>query len=120
MTTTTARRAAITTLVAATAITLGMTASTWNPYTRAIDNATNQRMERIVQEDDRDWNCLTMGNGVCGKVYRPVRQGLADALAEGGSPNATTRDWEGTCLVRRWPTEVELVCADGWHEYWGR
>lgn len=43
--------------------------------------------------------------------WQPVSQGLADALAEGGSKGATTRDWE-RCAVRYGRTTV-VVCPDG-------
>jgi hypothetical protein len=46
--------------------------------------------------------------------WLPVDTGLADALAEGDAPDATTRDWEA-CLVQYGPTTT-VVCPDGWVE----
>lgn len=67
-----------------------------------------------IFEDDPRWNCLTMGNHICGPNYQPVDQPLADALAEGDKPDATTYDWE-SCLVSYGDTMI-VVCPDGWVE----
>jgi len=67
-----------------------------------------------IQEDDPRWNCMTMGNRICGPNWNLVPQELADALAEGGAPDATTRDWE-VCRVRLDDTTI-VVCPDGWVE----
>lgn len=68
-----------------------------------------------VQEDDPRWNCMTMGNRICGPNWKPVPQELGDALAEGVSEapeNADTRDWEA-CLVDEGDTTY-IVCPDGY------
>lgn len=71
--------------------------------------------EPVCYEDDLYcWNCLTMGNGVCGPDWQPLDSGWQDAMAEGGAPDATTRDWS-VCLVKVGDTTV-VVCPDGWVE----
>lgn len=48
----------------------------------------------------------TEGGRMCG--WRPVDTGLADALAEGEQPDATTRHWE-----RCFTNDFYVVCPDG-------
>lgn len=60
-----------------------------------------------ISEDDPRWNCLTMGNGVCGPDYRPVDAELSDALSEG----EVAKDYT-SCLVREGDTTY-IVCPDG-------
>lgn len=109
MTTSTARRAAITTLVVASALTLGMTADTWNPYTRAIDNATAERMAPTSPYPE--------GPILLGGYWEPISQGLADSMAEGGAPDATTRDWEA-CRAHLDYAWSWVQCPDGYEEHW--
>ena len=47
-----------------------------------------------VEEDSPLWNCLTMGNGICGPSYVKVSQSLGDALAEGDDAAFSDRVWE--------------------------
>jgi hypothetical protein len=110
MTTSTAHRTAIAALAVATALTLGMTASTWNPYTRAVDNATAERMEPAPEPTPLSYPVMLT-------VWEPVSQELGDALAEGGAPDATTRDWE-SCEVKYDPDATLLRCPDGYTEIW--
>jgi hypothetical protein len=66
-----------------------------------------------ITEDDVRWNCLTMGNRVCGPDYVPVTTEQADNLAEGDNPPgwlASDYPWE-SCLN---DTGTGLVvCPDG-------
>jgi len=57
---------------------------------------------------DDQW-CLTVG------PWRHVGQPLADAMAEGGSPDADHRRWEN-CLRHRIGAERLVVCPDGYAE----
>ena len=66
-----------------------------------------------ITEDDVWWNCLTMGNGMCGPEYVPVTAELADVLTEAED---TDHAWE-TCLTRPVPDATEVVCPDGYVTY---
>jgi len=58
---------------------------------------------------DDQW-CLTVG------PWHRMGSGRADALAEGGSPNADDRDWQRTCFVHRNGPEHLVACTDGYIE----
>jgi hypothetical protein len=107
MTTTRTHRTAIAALAVATALTLGMTASTWNPYTRAVEAQASPTLTSPYPE----------GPILLGGYWAPVEQGLADSLAEGGAPDATTRDWE-SCRVHLDYAWSWVVCPDGYQEHW--
>lgn len=62
-----------------------------------------------ITEDDPGWNCLTMGNGLCGPEYAPVTTELADVLTEASDVD---RAWEA-CLWRSIPDATAVVCPDG-------
>lgn len=47
----------------------------------------------------------------------PVTSGLADALAEGSAPWATSRDWEA-CIVHERGVRVTVTCPDGYQTSW--
>jgi hypothetical protein len=106
------------------ALVAGMTASIWNPVTRAyddmtrsfdsiagqaVDDAATPDAPEVLTEEDPGWNCLTMGNRLCGAPYRPVDSELADALSEG--EEGSDYPWE-TCLVAVGDTTI-VVCPDG-------
>ena len=57
---------------------------------------------------DDQW-CLTVG------PWRPVGHALADALAEGGSPRATQRDWQ-RCYRHPFHGETLVACPRGYVE----
>lgn len=85
-----------------------------------IGTPTQSTAPVVVEEDDPRWNCMTMGNKVCGPVFVPVSSiaGLGDALAEGddattptGTNTAPTRNWEA-CMV--WEGDTTYIhCPDG-------
>lgn len=83
-------------------------------FTMSTDPAPVAPAAVHVEEDSPGWNCLTMGNRVCGPAFVPVSQDLGDALAEGDDPAATTRDWE-SCMVNEGDTTF-IVCPDGFVE----
>jgi hypothetical protein len=67
-----------------------------------------------IEEDEEGWNCMTMGNGLCGPTYHKVTQELGDSLAEGSDEwpeYAASRDWE-SCLIEIADTST-IVCPDG-------
>jgi hypothetical protein len=65
----------------------------------------------VIDEDDPRFNCLTMGNHICGPGYVPVTAEQADALAEGDEAGAAPVDWR-SCLI--WPKgQTLVVCPDG-------
>jgi hypothetical protein len=110
-TTRTARRAAITGLAIASALILGMTATTWNPYTRALDAQVEQTISSPAPAG-MDHAPILLGG-----YWDEVPMELGDALAEGGSPDATDRDWEA-CQVH-WDADWTAVrCPDGYSESW--
>lgn len=51
------------------------------------------------------------------KGWTWVDQELADALAEGGAPDATERDWE-SCIVKYKLRHATVKCPDGYKEKW--
>ena len=111
MTTTRPQRAALAILAGATAITLGMTASTWNPYTRAVDRKIAIEIQSPAPAG-MDHAPILLGG-----YWDQVPMELGDALAEGGSADATTRDWE-SCQVH-WDRDWTAVrCPDGYTESW--
>ena len=63
-----------------------------------------------LSEDDPGWNCLTMGNRVCGPEYGPVTTELADVLAEGDDPD---RVWEA-CVYAATGDVLTIACPDGY------
>lgn len=71
-----------------------------------------------IEEDDPRWNCMTMGNRICGPDWEPVKPELGDALSEGSDKPFTFR-WED-CKVK-WENEdgtaysdaTIVVCPDG-------
>jgi hypothetical protein len=107
MTTSTATRTAIAGLAFASALTLGMTADTWNPYTRALDAQAATTHKAPYPE----------GPILLGGYWEPVVPGLADSMAEGGAPDATTRDWE-SCKAHLDYAWSWVVCPDGYEEHW--
>lgn len=62
-----------------------------------------------ITEEDPRWNCLTMGNGVCGPTYVPVTPEQADNLSEGDEGGDFP--WE-SCLIDIDSTTT-VVCPDG-------
>ncbi|MGV0949408.1 MAG: hypothetical protein ACOYB3_01960 [Azonexus sp.] len=60
----------------------------------------------VLTEEDAGWNCLTMGNHLCGPDYLPMSSAMADALAEGEHPEV---DWM-SCLTDKISV---VVCPDG-------
>lgn len=53
-----------------------------------------------------------------GRQWYPVDEALADALAEGSAPHATTRHWEN-CAVRRDDRKsIRVICPGGYTEKW--
>lgn len=84
-----------------TAFVLGMTATIWNPITRAYDDLTTSweraTSHSMISEDDPAWDCTTMGNRICGEGVddsaHPMTaeecdamrldMALCDAIAEG-------------------------------------
>jgi hypothetical protein len=109
MTISTAHRAAIAGLTIATGLTLGMTASTWNPYTRAVD--AQVMPQESIDPPHAEGPILLSG------YWEWVNTPLADSLAEGGAPDATTRDWEA-CKVHYDYAWTWVVCPDGYEENW--
>ena len=92
----------------ALAATLGMTASIWNPITRAYDRL-EQGMTSQVVNDAATPDPLPMT-----PYWVPVSQELGDALAEGeyeGIADAWTYDWE-RCLVHIDDTTI-ITCPGG-------
>lgn len=65
----------------------------------------------VISDDDPTFNCLTMGNLICGPTYQPVDDEFADTLNEG---RPEFRDWTG-CLYQVGPT-TDIVCPDGYKE----
>lgn len=82
------------------AFVLGMTATIWNPITRAYDDMTtswDRATHSSMTEDDPGWDCTTMGNRICGEGVddsaHPMTaedcdamhldSALCDAIAEG-------------------------------------
>ena len=70
----------------------------------------------VIHEDEPGWNCLTMGNKVCGPSFVPVETAtlgdgspLLDVLTEG-----ERQDWTG-CLIQFGDTTY-IVCPDGYVE----
>jgi hypothetical protein len=66
------------------------------------------RTTPTIMEDDPRWNCLTMGNHVCGPDWRHVTAEEADSLAEGSDLPFTYR-WEDCLTVDM----SVVVCPDG-------
>lgn len=60
-----------------------------------------------VAEDDLRFNCLTMGNRLCGPSWIPVPRDLYGPLNE----TVADRDWRD-CLIHYGDTTV-VACADG-------
>jgi hypothetical protein len=71
-----------------------------------------------IDETSPQWNCLTMGNHLCGPEWTSVETAtlddgspMMDVLTEG-----ERTDWTG-CLTNSGPT-VTIVCPDGYVEVW--
>jgi len=56
-------------------------------------------------------------NATVPRGWEPVNSFLADALAEGGAPDATTRNWEA-CMVKYRKNSTAVRCPDGYREKW--
>ena len=81
-----------------------------NRHTATLPDAHPCRQDRGSYGDPT--TCLTVG------PWHRVSQPLADALAEGSSPHATTRDWEGRCFTHRNGPERLIACVGGYVENW--
>lgn len=73
------------------------------------------RESQTITEDDPRWNCITMGNRVCGPDWVPVE----DATMADGSPwldvlteGTDKTDWAG-CLLWHTDEATAVVCPDG-------
>ncbi len=67
-------------------------------------------------EDAPGWNCLTMGNKVCGSKWRPVDQAFAEILAQDARDTQTPGHdvaYFRTCLYVNGDT-AWVVCPDGY------
>lgn len=87
---------------------LGLTATTWNPYTRSLDRAAVSQ----PAEDEPGWNCFTMGNRSCGTLPHVTPEMAGDVYAEGDTEpprSSDTRRWED-CVVA---DDRTVMCPDG-------
>ena len=75
-----------------------------------VATPSNLASTATLNEDAVGWNCLTMGNRVCGDAFAPIGSPLADALAEGEDSATPARDWS-VCLVDA--ARTFIVCPDG-------
>lgn len=73
-------------------------------------------LAETIDETSPQWNCLTMGNKVCGGEWEPVETAtvadgspLLDVITEG-----ERQEWDG-CMVRFGDTTT-IVCPDGYTE----
>lgn len=97
-------RAALIATTFALAATLGMTASIWNPITRAYDRMTQE----LTTHTEQVANDAATPDPAPIPYWEPVDSELADALAEGEYPqiaDAWTYDWE-RCLAHYAPTTI--------------
>ncbi len=115
--TTSRRTIALAVASIATAGVLGMTASSWNPYTRAIDSlsmpAPIPEPTTIAQLDP----AMQEAPIRLGGYWDRVEQELGDSLAEGAAPDADTRDWE-SCRVHFDYAWTWVQCPDHYQEAW--
>lgn len=88
------------------------------PVTKPAPAVTKPAPRETISEDDWQWNCLTMGNKMCGPDWVPVDHELADALAE-GDDDGNDYPWEA-CKVRfenedgtAYSDATIVVCPDG-------
>lgn len=103
-------RAALIATTFALAATLGMTASIWNPITRAYDRMTQE----LTTHTEQVANDAATPDPMPTPYWVPVNSELADALAEGeyeGIADAWTYDWS-RCLVHIDDTTI-ITCPGG-------
>ena len=63
-----------------------------------------------ISEDDPNWNCLTMGNKICGPTWETIKLHSTTELALKNSEDAT-QDWS-KCLIH-FDDTTTIVCPDG-------
>lgn len=85
-------RAKALTLAFIIAFVLGLTATIWNPITRAYDEMTiswDRATAQSMTEEDPAWDCTTMGNRICGEgVDDSAHPMTAQECDEQGLPSA--------------------------------
>jgi hypothetical protein len=80
----------------------------WRVITSATPLPDSHRCRHDVASMGDATTCLTVG------PWHRIGQPLADALAEGGAPDATTRDWSRLCYQDRVPgVGILVACRDG-------
>lgn len=72
--------------------------------------------QKVIQEDDPAWNCLTRGNRRCGPSFVPLTEEDKEQMDEGEVPSRTRQSNYAGCLIE-WADTDTVVCPDGylWH-----